>query len=180
MFECSVAGQDPRRSQDCRLTGKKLALRFIAHVLIVGHCPPPHSLRIPLDIIHVISVPSLSQILPLSCFCVCSHTIWQSTHKASLASQTHFRIQNGRVWWIAYTSCVLLHCRAVRTLQLYFSGSMLTMQQVIHYLKSGKSLIEECVSCSRSSFWTKSGMFFASRMFKTPALETKNARKASS
>ena len=34
----------------------------------------------------------------------------------------------------------------------------------------GGSLIEECILCMCSSFWTRSGTFFASRMFETPGL----------
>ena len=41
-------------------TGKKLALWFIAHEFVVGHCPPPTSTSRPPDVIHVIGVPSPS------------------------------------------------------------------------------------------------------------------------
>ena len=47
------------RSWVLRLTGKKHALRFIASILLIGHCPlpPPTSTSRPPDVIHMIGVP---------------------------------------------------------------------------------------------------------------------------
>ena len=44
------------RSRVLRLTGKKLTLRFITHVLVVGHRPPTSTSRPP-DVIHMIGIP---------------------------------------------------------------------------------------------------------------------------
>ena len=59
IIKCSNDSQDPRRSRDQNavldFTGKKLALWFITHEIVVGHYPPYVHSRPP-DIIHVIGV----------------------------------------------------------------------------------------------------------------------------